>query len=244
VFVEQREAVEPSTPEAGAFVPARLSVDHVLASSAIPVLFPPVRVDDELYCEGGLRQNVPLAPALRLGAERLLVVSPHCATCAWPQSPAGAARELAYGSPLYLGGKLLNALLLDRIDADIGRLEQLNQVLSITGPVAGLRHVPALVVRASRDLGRMAGDFVQSREFAGRASGLLERVMRKLGEHLAGTEADLLSYLLFDGRYAERLMDLGRHDARARHAELCALFDVPGELSARRSRRRPGAGAR
>jgi NTE family protein len=223
VFVEGRGVQETDVRDGGVLVPAQLSVEHLLASSAIPLLFPPVLVQGELYCEGGLRQNVPLAPALRLGAERLLVVTAHTSG-GWPKAAVAAAHESAYGSPLFLLGKLLNALLLDRVNADIGRLEQLNGVLAATGSVAGLRHVPTVVVRSSRDIGAMAGEFVASREFAGPARGLVERVMRALGEHLAGTEADLLSYLLFDGRFAARLIELGRLDARSRHAELCALF--------------------
>lgn len=233
-------SIEPTVTLRG----TELRAEHAMASAAIPLLFPAVRIDGELYCEGGLRQNVPLSPALRLGAEGLVVVSPHhLAEEPTPESVA-AAREQAFPGALFLLGKTLNALLLDRIDNDVQRLGQINQLLAAgsrrygprfvdelneelgRGPDrASVRPLRSLVVRASRPIGQVALELVRERGFRRRARGLVGRILAHLAEAEVSSEADLLSYLLFDGEFARRLIELGRSDAKRRHAELCALFD-------------------
>jgi NTE family protein len=237
VFVQSGQALPAfgdRTIEARA---ATLRSAHLLASAAIPFLFPAVSIDGQLHCEGGLRQNVPLAPALHLGAERLLVVSPHHVAAADPT--LARARESAVGGPLFLLGRMLNALLLDRIDSDLERLAQINEVLVAGTASFGadfaatlnrqrpaeavpLRLVESVVVRPSRSLGAMAGELVRSPRF--RARGVIPRLLRQVADLEGTVEADLLSYLLFDGTFAGELIALGREDARARHADLCALF--------------------
>lgn len=218
--------------------PARLGVEHLLASAAIPLLFPAVRIDGEVYCEGGLRQNVPLAPALHLGADRLIVVTPHHLASA--DARLGRARERAISGPLFLAGRMLNALLLDRVDADVDRLEQLNALLTAGGRAFGprfdealgrqrhpdeppLRTVGSVVVRASESIGRLAGEFVRSRRFDGH--GLIGRLLRRLAAAERTPEADLTAYLLFDGAFAAELIALGRSDARKQHDALAALVE-------------------
>ena len=222
-------------------VEARLSpigLPHALASAAIPLLFPAVEIDGEWYCDGGLRQNIPLAPACALGATRLVVISAHSFDRS--ESALEAARVRAFASPLFLAGKTLNALLLDRIDADLERLSQINEILAAGDTAFGARFVPALnralgeeravgpvalaLVRASEDIGRIAAAYVRSRAFQGRARGLVARLFARLAEEDSESDNDLLSYLLFDAGFAARLLDLGRRDARARHAELVRFF--------------------
>jgi NTE family protein len=221
---------------------ARIRMQHALASAAIPILFPAVHIDGDLYCDGGLRQNVPLSPARRMGADSLIVINPHYIG----PSPLGGvslrAHEQAFTNPLFLIGKALNALLLDRIDNDIERLRRINGILEAgcrrygpdflraineeLGGDAGraVRILRAVVVRSSRDIGVMSAEYVRSPGFAGRAPGVLGRLMRHLAEYVPG-DADFLSYLLFDGEFARQLIELGRADARARHEELCALIE-------------------
>jgi NTE family protein len=210
---------------------------HVLASAAIPVLFPAVAVDGELYCDGGLRQLVPLRPALRLGARSLIVVSPRSAP-----SPIGAAvAERAYSSPLYLLGKALDALLLDHVDADVERLEQMNALLAAGQRAFGprfeselaaampaetpheLHEIASAVLRPSENLGCLAAEHVRSKAFAGRRCTPAKQLVRRLADSEGAIETDLVSYLLFDGEYAGHLLELGMADARARDAELRAL---------------------
>lgn len=217
---------------------AKITAAHALASAAIPILFRAVKLDGEYHCDGGLRQNVPLSPARRLGASRVLVINPRYID-AQPLDDKGA--EDLFPGPLFLLGKTLNALLLDRIDTDLARLETINRILlageRVAGPgfVAalnaemgypeghGLHPMRALLVRASEDIGRMAAEFVRSPAFA-RIGGVSGGLMRRLAEPDSRNEADLLSYLLFDGTFAGQLIEVGRADARARHEELCAFF--------------------
>ncbi|MEO7592151.1 MAG: patatin-like phospholipase family protein [Byssovorax sp.] len=217
---------------------AKITANHALASAAIPILFRAVKLDGEYHCDGGLRQNVPLSPARRLGASRVLVINPRYID-AQPLDDRGA--EDLFPGPLFLLGKTLNALLLDRIDTDLARLETINRILLAGERVAGpgfveslnremgfpeghgLHPMRALLVRASEDIGRMAAEFVRSSAFA-RIGGVSGGLMRRLAEPDSRNEADLLSYLLFDGTFAGQLIEVGRADARARHEELCAFF--------------------
>jgi len=239
VFIQRAEAGLPRWRVDQTIVPrlTRLRESHALASAAIPFLFPAVRIDGEFFCDGGLRQNVPLSPARRLGADGLIVVNPrHIRT----EDSDGTIEP--YPGPVFLLGKALNAILLDRIDSDIERLDRINAILDAgtqryggefvrelneslgNEPNQGMRQLRAVLIRASRDIGELAGEFVRSKEFRRRARGVTGRVLRRLAEAEGPAGGDLLSYLLFDGGFARRLIDLGWHDARERHDELCALI--------------------
>lgn len=243
VFVHRDEPGLPPWSHDPTILPRAtpLRLHHALASSAVPILFRPVSIDGELHCDGGLRQNVPLSPARRLGADGVIVVNPRYIQSA----PAEPKQEsLAFPGPLFLLGKTLNALMLDRIDNDISRLESINGILEAgrrrygpdfvdnlnqelgLPPERKLRPLRSLLIRASHDIGAMCAQFVRSPAFLGRTSSVLGRVMRRLAEGDEDQEADLLSYLLFDGEFAGRLIEIGRADARARHEELCRFFDV------------------
>jgi NTE family protein len=242
VFVQQSHDMLPSWGNDTTVEPraAALGVDHALASAAIPFLFPAVSIDGELYCDGALRQNVPLSPARRLGSDALIVVSPNCS----PDSPTdpelARERERSFFGPAFLAGKTMNALLLDRVDGDVDRLNRINQILEAGvreyGPgflaainrqlgrdgLARLRPLESIVIRPSQNIGLLAGEFLASAGFRRRAS-----MTRRLFRRFAATsrEADFGSYLLFDGRFAAELIELGRADARAHHERLARLFD-------------------
>lgn len=225
-------------------VPRRvhLQLGHALSSAAIPLLFPSVRVDGEFYCDGGLRQNVPLSPARHLGADGVLVISPRYIdeVPRMPEHPNPAARM---PGPLFLAGKALNALLLDRVENDIERLQRINQILLAgesrygdefvpelnrtlgrEGSGRGFKPMAALLIRASENMGRMAADYVRSERFAQRTGGLAGRMLRQILDYAFDDEADLLSYILFDGEFARQLIDLGWHDAKLQHDALCHFF--------------------
>ena len=230
---------------------ARIGPRHVLASAAIPMLFPAVKIGDDYYTDGGLRQNTPMSPAIRLGADRMLLISlRHLAS---PSDPATAElqreRALAFPKPLFLAGKALNALLLDHTEYDLARMNRINLILEagkasfgdqfeamMNQALIGLRGAPlrrihAVHIRPSEDIGVLAAQFVNSGRM--RVSG---RVARRLIQRLASGEArhesDLLSYLLFDGEFASQLIDLGRTDAAKQADELASLFDIPSGPSA------------
>ncbi len=244
VFVQRTAALgadwhlDPTTvPRA-----ARMRARHALASAAMPFLFPAVRIGGESYCDGALRQNVPLAPALHLGADALLLVNPHYLEVQAPPARLARARERGLPDAVFLLGKVLNALLLDRVDTDLARLESLNAILSAGerrfgagflpalneelghAPGEGLRPVRSVLVRASQDIGVLAAELVRSPRFRDRTGTVLGHLLASLAAGEPRREADLLSYLLFDGEFAETLMALGRHDAAEQHEALCALF--------------------
>jgi NTE family protein len=249
IFVQHRPDAHPrwSRDPTIAVVSAPIRAEHALASAALPLLFPTVRIDADYYCDGGLRQNVPLSPARRLGADGLIVVNPRFIAPPPPPLPPGQG-DAGYPGLLFLGGKALNALLLDRIDNDIDRLQRINRILDAgtrrfgpgfvdelntampTGGASGggVRPLRIVHVRASEDIGAMAGRYVLSPEFARRNPGLLGRALRRISEWQGEGEADLLSYLLFDGGFAEQLIELGRRDAERQHDELCAFFTHAG----------------
>lgn len=220
-------------------VQARLGPDHCRASAAIPFVFPAVGIDGIPYADGGLRQNTPLSPALRLGSERLLVVGMGHDKALDTDDVPDLRRRLA--SPVFLLAKVLNALMLDHVDYDIIRLEHVNRLLEdgelvfgqefvsrlnqMVGPIrgAGYRKVPHVVLRPSVDLGRMAADYVRSGRVA-KDRGMAARVVRTLARLESRTEADLTSYLLFDGPFCEQLIELGVQDARKRTEDLMRLF--------------------
>ncbi|MEN8182873.1 MAG: patatin-like phospholipase family protein [Myxococcota bacterium] len=214
---------------------------HALASAAIPALFPPVRVGDTYYADGGLRMNTPLAPAVHMGADRVLVVGLRSRVPTGREARAAERRVEGLGNPLFLYGKVLNAVLLDQLDTDLGQLRHINQILE-AGEKAfgedfleevnrsagrqregeGYRVIQDLVVRPSRDLGAVAAEVLSSKK----RSGSLSRVARVL---LSGTpfEADLLSYLFFDQDFTQTLLQLGYEDARQQEESLAAFFSDP-----------------
>ena len=213
-----------------------LKPEHALASAALPFLFPPVRIGHELHCDGGLRQNVPLSPARRLGADAIIVVSPRHLPLPKPEA------EKEAGGPLAILGQTLNAFMLDRVDSDLDRLRRINSILDAGtrrygaefvdeinrelgyGERIRVRPLRSLLIRSSLDLGALAGEYARSRTFAERASSVVSRLLRRLSSAEGEAHSDLLSYVLFDGEYARQLIALGRADARARHEDLCAFF--------------------
>ncbi|MCB9544501.1 MAG: patatin-like phospholipase family protein [Myxococcales bacterium] len=227
---------QPSRDPKRIALPGPIGPAHVLASAAIPVIFPARRIGSGWYCDGGLRFNTPIAPAIRAGAERLVVVS-----LKFGGTPAPVPTEESYPNPLFLMGKVLNALLLDPISYDLQILERFNQVVEVLDAtldpaaratvdrvVEGARGAPyrrleTLVFTPSRDLGLLAGEHLRSDEVKG-----IGRVgawmLRRASQPGATWEDDLASYLLFDGGYARRLIELGRADVRARADEVRAFF--------------------
>ncbi len=215
---------------------------HALASAAIPLLFPPVRIDDELYLDGGLRQNTPIAPALRLGATHILAIGLSREVHGVVRSEAGPKQHRAPGAAFLLG-KVLNAFLLDHVDVDIELLNRLNHVM-LDGELAfgsefvnqmseaaiersspPYRYVHALAIRPSQDIGRLASEHVRKGRYRGNP--LVTKQMFHLLDFGVGDESDLASYLLFDGQFCRQLIEMGRADAQARRDELLAFFEEP-----------------
>lgn len=239
------EAAGPVAPWSGdphiMTVSERIGLEHVMASAAIPLLFPAVPLDGDLYVDGGLRQILPLSPAIHLGADRLVLVNPlPSAERAGPH--VQDVRRDSLTSPIYLAGKALSALFTDRIEADLSRVDQLNAVLIAGRRRFGLefeaelnaelgamgapplRRIETVEIKPTTDLGAIAFEVAGSSELARRERGPAGRLLRHLASGDPARSGDLLSYLLFDGAFAARLIEQGRADARAKRDELIALL--------------------
>ncbi len=194
-----------------------ITVDHVMASSALPLLFPAVQLEGAWYGDGGIRLTAPCSPALHLGAKRILAISNR-----HQKSIQEADQPLvrAYPPPLQISGQLLNAFFLDDLDQDALNLERLNRLLRELPPDQrhGLRPVDLVTIRPSQDLGKLAA------EFEPRLPLLFRHLTRSLGSRETASP-DLLSLLMFQPDYTSRLIEIGEADAEARVDEIGALLD-------------------
>jgi NTE family protein len=198
--------------------PTRLATGHLMASTAIPFVFPASRVDEDYFMDGSVRQIAPLSPALHLGATRIVVLAVG----------QFAGQRPGNGDPQYpsfaqVAGHALSSVFLDNMGADIERLDQYNRMISRIPPASRhaqglhLSHVDAFVLSPSRDVASLALQFVDS------LPGAVRAVLRGFGS-TQGTGANLTSYMLFDRGFCRALLDLGYADAMARREELAAFL--------------------
>jgi NTE family protein len=199
---------------------AKLTVQHLMASTAIPFIFPAVRVSDDYYMDGSVRQIAPLSAALHLGARRLLVI----AVGQFSGQRVVQSGPAQYPSFAQVAGHALSSIFLDNLGADLERLTQMNRLLRLLSSTRlernglVLRHVDALVLAPSRDLGTLALSYAE------RLPAAVRTLMRSLGG-MHGTGANLLSYLLFDRDFCRALSKQGYEDTMAREDELVAFLD-------------------
>ncbi len=200
----------------------KLATDHLMASTAIPFVFPAGRIDEDFYMDGSVRQIAPLSPALHLGANRIVVL----AVGQFSGQPAG--RNAVAGPPQYpsfaqVAGHALSSVFLDNMGADIERLTQYNRLIDrLPERARGMngfpvRHVDAFVLSPSRDVASLALQYVDN------LPGAVRAVLRGFGS-TQGTGANLTSYLLFDRDFCRALLGLGYADAMARRDELEAFL--------------------
>jgi NTE family protein len=248
IFIENNDRSLPRWTRDPTIIPrpTHLTPHHALASASIPMLFPAVRIGSTYYADGGLRLNTPLAPALRLGADRVLVIALRQEPRQANQATLAEQRIEDYANPMFLFGKILNALLLDPIDTDLSRMRLMNEILEdgekAYGPeflarintVANrergnpFKKIDDLVIRPTADLGKLAGQVLENMKEEHMTSPLLRFAARGLsGGPGRSPESDLLSYLLFDGNFLAPLTELGYADARAHENELAAFFTDP-----------------
>ena len=202
----------------------RLTVDHLMASSAVPFVFPPVQIGGEFYGDGSMRHRAPLSPAIHLGADRMLVVGvrderPDA------EPPVGAKPEPPTFA--HLGGYMLDTLFMDGLYTDLERLSRTNRILEqlgdckLSGTLAGLRPLHTLVIVPRQDLRSLAAEFVHELPRGVRV------LLRGLGAR-SNSGLQLVSYLLFESGFTRALIDMGYRDAMEMEDELRAfIFDQP-----------------
>jgi NTE family protein len=222
-FYQGRGHPSPDAQSWSRGVAAELGLDHLMASSAVPFLFPPVRMHGEYFGDGAMRQVAPLSPAIRLGAERLFVVGVRDNR---PQAPRNGDVALApsFGR---LFGYMLDTLFMDSLHAGVAQLERVNRLLAqplVPNP-EGLRHIDSLVLVPGEDLSAMAA----------RHARRMPRTVRVLLRIMGGAKNDgseLLSYLLFESAYTRDLIALGYADTMARRDEVAAFLELAAPTEA------------
>jgi NTE family protein len=222
-FFDGAKGVQPWFRSTRIGVRQRLRLPHVLASSAIPIFFPPVNIRGLFYGDGCVRMHAPLSPAIHLGADRLVAIGVQSAPPVELPFDRARAPRREWLPPSEIAGVLLNAVFLDALEADVERLERINRTVAFIPPEQRgtpsqpLRAIPTLVLRPSQDLGTLAAD-----QYA-RFPRMLRYLLKGIGA-TGETGSDLLSYLAFEPEYVGRLIDLGHADTMRRRAEIEAFL--------------------
>jgi NTE family protein len=210
----------------------------LLASSAIPFLFPPVRLAGRTFVDGGLRQNTPLRPVLQTGVDRILMIGTHAEQVNQVRHAPDDTHDVV-PTLAFLAGKSLNAIMADPVDRDLVHAERTNRFIDWGvqqyGPGfaaqvkqdMGVRKVRILTIRPRLDLGAVANaTFRAHPPKDGPTTRLLLNLMAD-SPNDAGGESDLLSYVYFDREFTGRIEAQGYEDARKMEAELVDFFTQP-----------------
>ena len=223
-FYQARTRVQPWARVRRIGRPAQISLDHLMASAAVPFICPPVRIGGEYYGDGSMRHRAPLSSAIHLGADRLLVIGVRDEH---PDPEPLADQVPGKPSFAHLAGYMLDTLFMDGLYADLERLTRLNMIIEQIGerrlqpPLAKLRTLTTLIIVPKDDI----------REVAARHVAELPRGLRLLLRGVGAMNRDgmqLVSYLLFESGFTRELIQMGYRDAMEQEEDLRAfIFDQP-----------------
>lgn len=198
---------------------SELTVDHLLASAAIPTIFPSIRINREYFGDGAMRQLAPLSPALNLGAEKVLVVGVS------GNRSARNVRRIIDGFPsmAQITGHLLNSVFLDSLEYDVEHLENINRLLSLVDEERlkksgmALRPIDHLVISPSKSLDQIASHYLDALPTS------IRFFLRGMGGNRS-SGSSVMSYLLFERHFCNDLIELGYHDAMANQSHIRDFF--------------------
>lgn len=221
-FYQGAPGIEPWKRARRVGLPTRIDIQHLLASAAIPFVFPAVHVNREFFGDGSMRQVAPISSALHLGAERVLVVG------VGPRTADETEKRVKiehYPSLAEIAGHALDSIFLDGLEVDLERLYRINHTVSAMPESLrtqiNLRPIEALVIRPSQPLEKIAERYV------GHLPWTIRVLLRLLGVR-RGNGANLVSYLLFEKDYCRALIELGYQDTLQRREEIMQFMEQGG----------------
>lgn len=251
LFIEKH----PDTAYTGHYTwhDTKLEYYHAMASSAIPLIFPSVKVGPYYYMDGGVRANTPMSPAIQLGADKILVIGLHA------EEESAEAHDHQFGMvkknipPPTMGtmvGKILSSIFLDKLDYDIEQMNRINRIIDwaegcygkdfldkinrylekkrITGDVAnrGLKKLSAMKIFPSVDVRDIFYDCVEKSNFFKKQLKSYERYMLRLMDVDLNSSTDFLSFIMFYPDYLHKLLELGYEDAKSHAEQLAEFFQI------------------
>ncbi|MCB0379019.1 MAG: patatin-like phospholipase family protein [Bdellovibrionales bacterium] len=192
-----------------------MDVKHLMASSAIPILFSPIQVEDQYYGDGAVRNGAPISPTIHMGCENIIFVGVRY------MGPSRFQSFETFPSVATVGGTLLNGLFFDTLDMDLRRLRHINEIVAQTEKLRGRersKHINFMLIRPSKDLTEIAMD-----HSAQGLPSIVKYLLRGLGDER--DSAELASYLLFDSSFTEKLVEIGYEDALRERQKLNLFWE-------------------
>ncbi len=201
-------------------IPSQINSDHLLASAAIPLVFPSIKIQNEHFGDGSIHQLSPLSPAIHLGAEKLFIVGVD-----QPKEPLHAKENNPHPpTSATIAGHLLDGIFSDTLQSDIERMERVNNTLSLLpeetlNTQESLKHIDSLVLNPSHDFNAIAVEYYHHLPYS------IRLLLRSIGI-TNDAESSIISYLLFDKHYCKRLIKLGFEDALEKETQIRQFLDL------------------
>lgn len=223
-FFQSVQGVQPWQRARRLGVSTNIEARHILASSAIPFIFPAVRINREYYGDGSMRQIAPISPALHLGAVRVLVIGTGQAE----ESLPSRTKVDDYPSLARIAGHALDSIFLDSLEVDMERLNRINKTVDLVSDEVrqhiNLQHIDVLLISPSQSIEKIAGLYARQLPWA------IRILLSGLGAMRRNT-SNLVSYVLFEKDFCRALIDLGYQDAMNRKEELMAFLGAQAEAA-------------